>query len=53
MAQQQNIKDFATKFSQGGGPKGLGLGLKLLGAAGFAAWAAVNSVYTGMLHCLS
>lgn len=50
MAQQQNIKDFATKFSQGGGPKGLGLGLKLLGVAGFAAWAAANSVYTGTFY---
>lgn len=48
MAQQQNIKDFASKLSQGGGPKGLGVGLKVLGAVGLAAYAAVNSVYTGL-----
>jgi len=44
MSGQQKIKEMAGKFGNGG--KGLGLGLKVLVAAGGLAWGAVNSVYT-------
>ena len=40
----QQMKEMAGKF--GKGPNGLGLGLKLLVAAGGLAWGAANSVYT-------
>lgn len=42
MAQQQNIKDFASRFGKSGG-----LGLKLLAGAGALAYTAMQSVYTG------
>lgn len=45
MSQQQKIKEMAGRFGKGG-PSGLGLGLKLLVAAGGIAWGAANSVYT-------
>jgi hypothetical protein len=43
---QSKLNDFAGKF-KGGGPPGLGLGLKLLAGVGLAAYAATQSVYTG------
>jgi len=42
MSQQQNIKDFASKFSKGGG----GLGMKLALGVGALAYGAMNSIYT-------
>jgi len=44
MSGQQKIKEMAGRFGKGG--NGLGLGLKVLVAAGGLAWGAVNSVYT-------
>lgn len=43
---QSKLNDFAGKF-KAGGPPGLGLGLKILGAVGLAAYGASQSVYTG------
>lgn len=43
---QSKLNDLAGKFGKGG-PPGLGIGLKLLGAAGALAYAATQSVYTG------
>lgn len=42
------FKEFANNLGKGGAPapKGLGLGIKLLGAVGALGYAAVNSVYT-------
>ncbi|XP_014675434.1 PREDICTED: prohibitin-2-like [Priapulus caudatus] len=41
----QNLKDLAGKFS-GGAPKGVGLGLKLLAAAGAVGYGIKESLYT-------
>lgn len=43
---QSKLNDLAGKFKSGG-PPGLGIGLKLLGAVGLAAYGASQSVYTG------
>lgn len=43
---QSKLNDLAGKFGKGG-PPGLGIGLKLLGAAGALFYAATQSVYTG------
>lgn len=43
---QSKLNDLAGKFGKGG-PPGLGIGLKLLGAVGALAYAATQSVYTG------
>lgn len=43
---QSKLNDLAGKFGKGG-PPGLGLGLKLLGAAGALAYGVSQSVYTG------
>lgn len=45
---QSKLNDLAGKFGKGG-PPGLGIGLKLLGAAGALFYAATQSVYTGNL----
>lgn len=44
MAQQ--FKDMASKLGKGGGPKGLGLGIKLIAAATGLGYAATQSVFT-------
>jgi len=43
---QSKLNDLAGKFKAGGGPPGLGLGLKLLAGFGLAAYGASQSVYT-------
>ncbi|KAJ8953667.1 hypothetical protein NQ314_007274 [Rhamnusium bicolor] len=46
---QSKFNDLAGKFSKGGGgPPGLGLGLKLLAIGGVAAYGISQSMYTGM-----
>lgn len=44
---QSKLNDLAGKFKAGGGPPGLGLGLKILAGFGLAAYSASQSVYTG------
>ena len=46
---QSKLNDLAGKFGKGG-PRGLGLGLKLLAAAGAAAYGINQSMYTGELR---
>ena len=42
------FKDLAGRFGKGGGgPAGLGMGIKMLLAAGGLGYAATQSVYTG------
>ena len=45
------LNEFAKQFNKGapGAPKGLGLGVKLLAAAGAAFYGLQQSVYTGKL----
>lgn len=43
---QGKLNDLAGKFGKGG-PPGLGLGIKLLGAVGAAAYGVSQSMYTG------
>ncbi|KAJ8917263.1 hypothetical protein NQ315_002280 [Exocentrus adspersus] len=43
---QSKLNDLAGKFSKGGGPPGLGLGLKLLAVGGVAAYGIAQSMYT-------
>lgn len=49
---QSKLNDLAGKFGKGG-PPGLGIGLKLLGAFGALAYGATQSVYTGKKKSLS
>lgn len=49
---QQKVNEFASKFKAGGGPPGLGLGLKVLGVVGAAAYGFTQSIYTGKLKIL-
>lgn len=44
---QQKVNEFASKFKAGGGPPGLGLGLKVLGTLGAAVYGFTQSIYTG------
>jgi prohibitin 2 len=44
---QSKLNDLASKFGKGG-PPGLGIGLKLLGVVGAAAYGISQSLYTGM-----
>lgn len=44
---QSKFSDLAGKFGKGGGPPGLGLGLKLLAVGGVAAYGLSQSMYTG------
>lgn len=44
---QSKLNDLAGKFSKGGGPPGLNLGLKLLAVGGIAAYGISQSMYTG------
>lgn len=46
---QSKLNDLAGKFKAGGGPPGLGLGLKVLAGLGLAAYTASQSVYTGRI----
>lgn len=43
---QSKLNDLAGKFGKGG-PRGLGLGLKFLAAAGAAVYGINQSMYTG------
>lgn len=43
---QSKLNDLAGKFSKGGGPPGLGLGLKILAFGGIAAYGISQSMYT-------
>jgi len=43
---QNKFNDLAGKFSKGGGPPGLNLGLKLLAVGGAAAYGVAQSMYT-------
>ncbi|XP_018561991.1 prohibitin-2 [Anoplophora glabripennis] len=43
---QSKLNDLAGKFAKGGGPPGLGLGLKLLAFGGVAAYSISQSMYT-------
>lgn len=44
---QSKFSDIASKFGKGGGPPGLGIGLKLLAVGGVAAYGISQSMYTG------
>lgn len=46
---QNKFNDLAGKFSKGGGPPGLSIGLKLLAVGGAAAYGVSQSMYTGDL----
>ena len=41
------LNEFAQQLGKGGGPRGLGLGVKLLAAAVAGAYGLQQSVYTG------
>ena len=41
------LNEMAGKFGKGGAPKGLGLGVKLLGAAAAGIYGLSQSMYTG------
>ncbi len=45
---KNKINDFASKFQKSG--KGAGIGLGFLAAAGGLAYAAYQSMYTGLVH---
>lgn len=47
---QSKFSDLASKFGKGGGgPPGLGIGLKILAVGGAAAYGLSQSMYTGKL----
>jgi prohibitin 2 len=48
MSAGNKMNDFVNRF--GKAPKGLGLGVKLLAAAGAAAYGVSQSIYTGKFY---
>lgn len=50
---QSKFTDLAGKFGKGGGPPGLGIGLKLLAVGGVVAYGVTQSMYTGKCKYLS
>jgi len=46
------LNEFAGKFGKAGGPKGLGVGLKLLAVAAAGAYGLKESMFTGTLNLL-
>lgn len=49
----QKLNDLAGKLGKGGAPPGVGLGLKVLGALGAAAYGVSQSMYTGKIIIIS
>ncbi len=43
----EKLNEFASKLGKNGGPKGLGIGIKLLAVAAAGAWGVKESMYTG------
>jgi len=46
-AMAEKLNEFASKLGKNGGPKGLGIGIKLLAVAAAGAWGVKESMYTG------